>query len=76
MFPELASSEGAEFLENLVRIGQGSIERITQECARQGVRHAPLSIVAADILEIDWSHADIILCNNVTWGPELLNSVV
>ena len=34
MFPDLASSEGAEFLENLVRIGQGAIERITQECAR------------------------------------------
>ena len=40
------------------------------------MRHAPLNIVAGDILQIDWSHADIVLANCVTWGPELLNSVI
>ena len=27
-------------------------------------------------MQIDWSHADIILCNNVTWGQALLGQVV
>ena len=27
-------------------------------------------------MEVDWSNSDIILCNNVTWGPALLAQVV
>lgn len=37
MFPELASSEGAELLDELVISGQDAIRSIEEECHRQGL---------------------------------------
>lgn len=37
---------------------------------------APTNIVVADICNIDWSHADIVYINCVTWDNILLTHVV
>jgi len=44
MFPELAASEGAEFLEQLVRIGTDACSEITADCRKQGLQVAPISL--------------------------------
>jgi len=68
MFPELASSGGVEYLEVITEMGARAIEKITKSCNDQGIRLAPLDVRRGDILEVDWSNADILLCNNVTWN--------
>ena len=75
MFPQLARSEGVEYLEVISEMGQQAIEQCVKTCAEQNVSLAPLSIKQGDVLTTDWSHADILLCNNVTWNDELLSAV-
>ena len=72
MFPELRAAEGAEYLEVISELGALACAEVQKSCAEQDVRIAPLNVRQGDVLEIDWSHADIIICNNVTWDQELI----
>ena len=75
MFPELAACNGGEYLETLVDKGQEAIRHINEECNAKGIPIAPINIGYADITELDWSAADIVFANCVTWGVDLLESV-
>ena len=50
MFPELASSEGAEYIEIIAELGGKAVLEVQTSCAEQGVRLAPLSVYQGDIL--------------------------
>ena len=59
-------------MEIIAEFGVKAVAKLQTICAEKGVELAPLNVYQGDILQIDWSHSDIIVCNNVTWGPEML----
>lgn len=68
MFPELASASGGDLLESLVTSGQEAIREIKAECDTKGIQIAPIDVGYSNIVETDWSNADICLANSVTWS--------
>ena len=47
-------------------------ERLEEECKHDQILCAPLSFVAKDILEEDWSDADIIFTNSLLFSDEMM----
>ena len=45
------------------------------ECEQNQIQCAPLTFVAKDILEEDWSDADIIFTNSLLFSDEVMESI-
>ena len=70
LYPELKSCSGIEFLPQLHELCQSTLSALpTTE------KHAPIKVIHGDMLEVDWSNADIIFTSSICFPEELINGI-
>ena len=70
LYPELKSCSGIEFLPQLHELCQSTLAGVTAT-----VKHAPIKVILADMLAVDWSNADIIFTSSICFPEELINGI-
>lgn len=71
LFPELKSVNGVEYLPGLHSLCVGTLEKLMQ-CGP----HASASVVLGDMLEVDWSDADIIFTSSICFPDDLIEGIL
>jgi hypothetical protein len=71
LYPELKSVNGVEFLPALHELCVSTLERLSES----GV-HAPTNAWLGDMLEVDWSDADIIFTSSICFPEELIEGIL
>jgi hypothetical protein len=67
LYPELKSVNGVEFLPGLHSLCVGSLEKL----CREGT-----NVLLGDMLEVDWSDADIIFTSSICFPEELIEGIL
>ena len=71
-FPKLAFCKGIELLKDLAVLGIEVNEKLSGLAGYQMVPCAPISVIQGDIIDEDWSDADIIFAASVCFPNELM----
>ena len=72
--PKLRACRGIELLDNLAELGQTVTQKLTGICDYRAVPCAPITVVQGNILEQDWSDANIIFAASVCFSNELIDA--
>ena len=59
----------------LADLGQKVTKKLSDISAEQMIPTAPISVIEGDILQVDWSDADIVFCASVTWDNDLKEKI-
>ena len=59
----------------LADLGQKVTRKLGDISNDQGLDSAPITVVEGDILQVDWSDADIVFCASVTWDKDLKEKI-
>ena len=70
--PGLKACRGIELLESLANLGKEVTQKLAGVSDYRAVPCAPIQVLHGDILEADWSDADIIFAASVCYPEELL----
>jgi hypothetical protein len=70
LYPQLAASKGVEFLDRLYDLCKETVDRANE----RGVG-APISVVHGDMLQVDWSDADLIYTSSICFPQELIDGM-
>jgi precorrin-6B methylase 2 len=71
LYPQLSSVNGVEYLPALYSLCSNTLLRL-QECGE----HAPVNVLQGDLLDEDWSDADIVYVSSVCFPEELIDRIV
>lgn len=73
-WPELRSCIGIELMPQVFELGNKVAQKFNSLCKQRDIPHAPVSVLHGDILQIDWSSADIIFFASVLFPVEALEA--
>eukprot|EP00743_Colponemidia_sp_Colp-15_P010522 GILK01011596.1.p1 GENE.GILK01011596.1~~GILK01011596.1.p1 ORF type:complete len:567 (-),score=61.01 GILK01011596.1:368-2068(-) len=77
--PDLQVCHGIELLDTLYRTAQEAADcyndQVRGELLKEGIASAPVHIHQADILQEDWSGADILYISSICFSDELLQAI-
>lgn len=73
-WPELHSCVGIELMPQVYELGNKVALKFNSLCTERNMPHAPVSVICGDILEIDWSSADIIFFASVLFPVDALEA--
>jgi len=72
-FPSLSKCVGIELLENLAALGVQVTGKLTTLCREANIQCSPITVSQGDMLQQDWSDADIVFAASVCFSNELLD---
>ena len=71
-FPFLKACKGVEYLKNLANWATEMAKQLKAKCKAAGLPFSPIEVINGDILECDWTDADIIFFNSVCYPDSLI----
>jgi len=70
LYPQIQASKGVEFLDRLYDLCKETVNQ-----ANERKVGAPISVVHGDMLQVDWSDADLIYTSSICFPQELIDGM-